>query len=54
MYFNGDTGARSDRFAIKDTLFFEMPIPTPNIDEQRKIGNYIETLAHLITLHQRK
>ena len=54
MYFNGDTGARSDRFAIKDTLFFEMPIPTPNIDEQRKIGNYIETLDHLITLHQRK
>ena len=54
MYFNGDTGARSDRFAIKDTLFFEMPIPTPNIDEQRKIGNYIETLDHLITLHQRE
>ena len=29
-------------------------IPLPTYDEQRKIGNYIETLDHLITLHQRK
>ena len=29
-------------------------IPLPTYDEQRKIGNYIEALDHLITLHQRK
>ena len=54
MYFNGDTGARADRFAIKDALFFEMPIPIPNIDEQEKIGAYFSTIDRLITLHQRK
>ena len=54
MNFNGDTGARSDRFSIKDNLFFEMPIPLPDIDEQRKIGDYLTTLDRLITLHQRK
>ena len=54
MYFNGDTGARADRFSIKDTLFFEMPIPIPDIDEQAKIGRYFSTLDNLITLHQRK
>ena len=29
MNFNGDSGARSDRFSIKDSVFFEMPIPIP-------------------------
>ena len=32
----------------------EMPIPLPNKEEQRKIGEYFEALDHLITLHQRK
>lgn len=27
MNFNGDSGARSDRFSIKDDVFFQMPIP---------------------------
>lgn len=54
MYFNGDTGARSDRFSIKDAVFFEMPIPVPDIGEQRKIGKYLRQLDSLITLHQRK
>ena len=54
MKFNGDSGARSDRFSIKDALFFEMPIPIPDIDEQRKIGKYMTHLDNLITLHQRK
>ena len=39
---------------IKDSVFFEMPIPTPDIDEQEKIGEYFSSLDHLITLHQRK
>ena len=54
MFFNGDTGARSDRFAIKDSVFFEMPIPVPHIDEQRRIGLFFTNLDNLITLHQRK
>ena len=54
MKFNGDSGARSDRFSIKDSVFFEMPIPTPDIDEQAKIGEYFSHLDNLITLHQRK
>ena len=54
MKFNGDSGARSDRFSIKDSVFFEMPIPIPDIDEQKQIGKYLTSLDRLITLHQRK
>ena len=54
MNFNGDSGARSDRFSIKDSVFFEMPIPTPDIEEQKKIGEFLTLLDTLITLHQRK
>ena len=54
MFFNGDSGARSDRFSIKDTVFMEMPIPYPNIYEQSKIGVFLKQLDNDITLHQRK
>ncbi|MGI5872047.1 MAG: restriction endonuclease subunit S [Bacillota bacterium] len=54
MEFNGDTGARSDRFAIKDSVFFEMPIPYPAGKEQQKIGTLFRALDDLITLHQRE
>lgn len=54
MNFNGDSGARSDRFSIKDSVFFKMPIPTPDIEEQKKIGDFLTQLDTLITLHQRK
>ena len=54
MNFNGDSGARSDRFSIRDNVFFQMPIPIPDIDEQRKIGELLTCLGNLITLHQRK
>ena len=54
MYFNGDSGARSDRFSIKNELFFDMPIPLPKDDEQRRIGSLLESLNNLITLHQRE
>lgn len=53
MNFNGDSGARSDRFSIKDYVFFQMPIPIPHIEEQRKIGDFMVYLDRLITLHQR-
>ena len=54
MNFNGDSGARSDRFSIKDAIFFEMNIPIPHIEEQMKIGKYLTHIDNLITLHQRK
>ena len=54
MNFNGDSGARSDRFSIKDNVFFQMPIPILHLDEQRKIGKLLTSLDNLITLHQRE
>ena len=54
MRLNGDTGARSDRFSIKDFLFFEMPIPFPEVEEQSQIGSYFQNLDKQITLEQQK
>ena len=54
MKLNGDSGARFDRFTISSTLFMEMPIPYPSIEEQEKIGGYFDSLDNLITLHQQK
>ncbi|WP_272511090.1 restriction endonuclease subunit S [Bacillus altitudinis] len=54
MKLNGDSGARSDRFAIKDSVFREMPIPIPSVEEQAKIGTFFKQLDNFITLHQRK
>lgn len=55
MHLNGNSGARSDRFAIRDEIFKQMPITMPqDIEEQKAIGEYFTTLDHLITLHQRK
>ncbi|SMB80084.1 type I restriction enzyme, S subunit [Pasteurella testudinis DSM 23072] len=51
---NGDTGARADRFAIKDKLFAQMPIPFPNHEEQNAIGNFFKQLDEAIASHQRK
>ena len=54
MQFNGDSGARSDRFSIGTDLFYEMPIPAPSFNEQEKIGSFFANLSDLITLHQSK
>lgn len=54
MKLNGDSGARSDRFSIKDSVFIEMPIPYPSLKEQQKIGEYLTYIDNLITLHRRK
>ena len=55
MKLNGDSGARADRIAIKDSTFFDMPIKTPvNIKEQVLIGETLEKFNQYITLHQRK
>ncbi len=54
MFLEGNSGARSDRFSISDATFFEMPIWCPEISEQKAIAKQLETIDHLITLHQRK
>lgn len=55
MRVNGNSGARSDRFAITDKTFNKMLISVPqDIEEQRKVGTFLTELDHLITLHQRK
>ena len=54
MYYNGDTGARSDRFSIKDSVFYEMPIPVPEDAEQKKIGKFLSNLDESITYNKSK
>ncbi|HFU4500695.1 TPA: restriction endonuclease subunit S [Streptococcus suis] len=54
MELNGDSGARSDRFAIKDSVFRGLPIPHPSLPEQEAIGSFFSDLDQLITLHQRQ
>lgn len=54
MKLNGDSGARSDRFSIKDSMFKEMPIPYPLHAEQKKIGQFFSALDTLLALHQRE
>ena len=55
MKLKGDSGARADRIAIKDSTFFEMPIKIPvNIKEQVLIGETLEKFNQYITLHQCK
>lgn len=54
MELNGDSGARADRFSIKDSVFSDMPIPYPSIEEQQKIGSFFKQLDDTIALHQRE
>ena len=54
MFLEGNSGARSDRFSISDSLFFEMPIWCPSLAEQEAIAQQLELADSLITLHQRK
>jgi len=52
MKLNGDTGARSDRFAIKDSVFKEMPIPFPSYSEQSVIGSLFRILDDLLASYK--
>ena len=52
MKLNGDTGARSDRFAIKDSVFKKMPIPFPSLPEQSAIGSLFHTLDDLLASYK--
>ena len=50
--FGISTGDGRNNYNLKD--YYECVIPVPDIKEQKKISNYIESLNRLITLHQRK
>lgn len=54
MKLNGDSGARSDRFAIKNSVLSKMPIPFTDINEQQKIGAFFEKLDQLISANNHK
>ena len=54
MKLNGNSGARADRFSIKDSALKEMPLPYPINKEQQCIGAFFEQIDNLITLHQHK
>ena len=54
MYENGDTGARADRFSIKDSVFMTMPLNIPSIAEQSKVAKLFQSLDKTITLHEEK
>lgn len=54
MKLNGDSGARSDRFTIKQSLFVKMPIVLPSEQEQEKIGYFFSKLDQQIELEEKK
>lgn len=55
MYMHGNSGARSDRFAIKDNEFFKMKIKIPHSkSEIDKIYRLNILLDNLITLYEKK
>ncbi|WP_052461735.1 restriction endonuclease subunit S [Sporosarcina koreensis] len=54
MKLNGDSGARSDRFSIKDAVFRKMPIPLPDIEEQKKIANLLKDISKAIVFKEQE
>ena len=42
------------QWRIHESDFLKIEIPVPSVEEQRKIGAYLDQLDNLITLHQRK
>ena len=42
------------QWRIHESDFLKIEIPVPSVEEQRKIGAYLDRLDNLITLHQRK
>lgn len=53
MYQHGDSGARSDRFSIKDNELKKLPIKLPADDmEQEKIAKTLTSLDNTLQLHE--
>ncbi len=46
--------AKTSVDSVRLEMISHMKIPVPNVEEQRKIGDHLEGIDHLITLHQRK
>ncbi len=46
------TGDGRNNYNLKD--YYNCVVPFPNLEEQRKISDYIQSINHLITLHQRR
>lgn len=42
------------QWRIHESDFLKIEIPVPSVEEQRKIGAYLDQLDNLITLHQFK
>ena len=42
------------QWRIHESDFLKIKITVPSVEEQRKIGTYLDQLDHLITLHQRQ
>lgn len=42
------------QWRIHESDFLKIEISVPSVEEQRKIGAYLDQLDNLITLHQRK
>lgn len=47
MRFNGNSGARFDRFSIAIKDFYRMSIPFPDHEEQRKVAQFFDNLNDL-------
>lgn len=46
--------AKTSVDSVRLEMIADMETPTPDIEEQKMIGAYFDSLDHLITLHQRK
>ena len=46
--------AKTSVDSVRLEMISDMKIPVPNVEEQRKIGNLLDGIDHLITLHHRK
>ena len=46
--------AKTSVDSVRLEMISDMKIPVPNVEEQRKIGNLLDGIDHLITLHQRE
>ncbi len=51
---SSNTGARHDRMAIANGDFFEMPLPAPDLAEQKKIAGCLSSLDALIAAEAAK
>ncbi len=55
MRFNGDSGARSDRFSIRNDLFMKLPVIAPaKQEEQQRVASFFRGLDSLIEATQKR